>query len=496
MSTVDEREAAPVALPSLTRVAVLVGDNHQIDAVIPSQVALQLVMEDLVPTLRDAVPGPFDVTLSPGAAWTLAKTGSAPIARSRSLDDEQIRDGDLLVLREVFTGERFSPIVEEVSDAVARFNDRRYPAFTSPVARIAGLIAVPAGAAALSVVLWLGWQVADSAIALAAFAGFLGIASWGCAVLARSRFRAPAAGYALYVASLPLLFITGVLAVPVADGAVPRAAGSSNVLLGWVMVLAASVVFAWTTASAVMVTTLAATLAVVGGMGAALLAYTSASGQLVAAGIVLVSVVVLAIAPKLTILLSRVRPPSLPAPGEPVSAGTLSETFQPGRTNDDETGNRHLEKRAFKANRYITGMTIAASVLLVGGAVLSIVPHTFHTIPSIVLASTAAMVAFLRARTFVDRVQATALYVTAFAIAVGGAGVVAHSYPSTAVQLITVVVVVAVVLGGACAGVFGPGADMSPVTKRLIEMIEWLLIASLVPMALWVTGIYGMLRGA
>ncbi|WP_369028898.1 hypothetical protein [Nocardia farcinica] len=43
-------------------------------------------------------------------------------------------------------------------------------------------------------------------------------------------------------------------------------------------------------------------------------------------------------------------------------------------------------------------------------------------------------------------------------------------------------------------GVIGPHIEITPVTRRFGEIFEYLLICSVIPLVLWIMGVYAMAR--
>jgi hypothetical protein len=68
-----------------------------------------------------------------------------------------------------------------------------------------------------------------------------------------------------------------------------------------------------------------------------------------------------------------------------------------------------------------------------------------------------------------------------------------HWYPQSAWLVITIyaaLAVVALILVGATDGV----RRVSPVTKRIMELVDGATIAAVIPMLLWIAGVYDALR--
>jgi len=100
----------------------------------------------------------------------------------------------------------------------------------------------------------------------------------------------------------------------------------------------------------------------------------------------------------------------------------------------------------------------------------------------------------LRGRSLTDRVQSITFFIAAFLLLAGFTMVVVAGAGSPAAALAVIVPVLAVVIAATVAGLLLPGTKMSPITLRRIEQLEFLLILSIAPLAIWVIGAYSALR--
>ncbi|MCV7383488.1 EsaB/YukD family protein [Mycolicibacter longobardus] len=142
------------------------------------------------------------------------------------------------------------------------------------------------------------------------------------------------------------------------------------------------------------------------------------------------------------------------------------------------------------AHDLLSGLVAASAVMVVlgtagavAGAPVSGVPRTV----GVVFAAVAGATLVLRARSHTDGVQIAIL--------------VAGGVAATGIALLAAVSVarpcsaaVAVTLAGAALGVGFTGAR-SPVARRGAEVLEGLALGSLVPLACWLCGVYGVARG-
>lgn len=134
MTTANSAQQAP-EVPRLCKVHLLVGDDTLIDYVLPAGVALIAVIEDLIPRvnaiLKDRGRAPLDDTLT----FQLCRADATPLDPQRSLDDSRVYDGDLLCLLPTDATERFAPVIEEVSTALARSARQQFATVDVTVAR-------------------------------------------------------------------------------------------------------------------------------------------------------------------------------------------------------------------------------------------------------------------------------------------------------------------------------------------------------------------------
>jgi hypothetical protein len=95
----------------------------------------------------------------------------------------------------------------------------------------------------------------------------------------------------------------------------------------------------------------------------------------------------------------------------------------------------------------------------------------------------------LRTCTHVDMVRRTVLIVCGTAAIAAGGALVAASAPAQAHWVGVLMAVIGLSVMGAW------GATANPLTRRGVEMLEYAALAAVVPLACWVAGLYGLIRG-
>jgi uncharacterized membrane protein len=96
----------------------------------------------------------------------------------------------------------------------------------------------------------------------------------------------------------------------------------------------------------------------------------------------------------------------------------------------------------------------------------------------------------LRARTHIDMCRRTALFVGGTTATAAGVALVVVSVPGQANWVCLIATAVGLSMLGA-----GFGATVNPLVRRTVEVSEYLALAAVVPLACWVGGLYGLIRG-
>ncbi|MET9489872.1 type VII secretion integral membrane protein EccD [Nocardia sp. NPDC006630] len=495
--------AAPPQQPAevaRARVAVLVA-TYQVDVVLPTKFTIETFIGDLLTVLDGAI-GDEAIDFTPeNGQWTLARPGEPPIPRWRSLGDHDISDGALLMLTVVESSEIFTPVVEDITDALALINEREFAEFDADTAELAGITALGAGALSVAALLSWSWTRTGSVLWCALPALLLG-AACGIAALVNHRRRAPARiGLGLALAALPLLFAGAAMLVPPAYGR-PGPFAAANFAAGSVTLATAATAMLRLTragiAALIALTALGSAVAV----AAIAATYLDLSVRQVAGGGVFAGLVLLTAAPRLAVLAAGIRPLDLPDPGSEVAPDTLADIFdaESSRTAGDEEfeagrwdGSTGIEARARLAVTSLRGLIVAVSVLLAGSAVVA-AGVSPGGVREMVLGAAVAGLLVLRSRWYPDRLQAITL-IAASAVTVIGIGFVLAGAYATAPARVAVALVVAAAAATACVAAQRlPGVRLSPVTRRIIDLIEYALILAVPVIACWIMGIYTAMR--
>ncbi|MQY23852.1 type VII secretion integral membrane protein EccD [Nocardia macrotermitis] len=507
MSTAFAPASAPTqpsAEVARARVAVMVA-TYQVDVVVPTKFTIETFIDDLLTVLARSIDDDTVDFTPPTGQWSLGRPGEPPMPRWRSLADHDIVDGAVLMLSVVESAEMFTPVVEDITDALAQINEREFAEFDAATTRIAGLAALGAGSIATAAMLSVSWTRAGSLLWCGLPALLLGAICWGAALLAGRRRAAPAICLGLSLAALPLLFAGGAMLVPPAYGHVGGFA-AANVAAGAVVAAVAAATMLRLTRQGI-ATLMAVT--VTGAMVTVLalpLAYFDVSVGQISGAAAFVGLVGLTMAPRLAVLAARIRPPDLPDPGNEVAPATLADIFDaesarevdPDDPADDpELRYQHsesgIEGRARLAVTSLRGLIAAMSAVLAVSCVLTAAASP-GGIREIVLAAAVAGILVLRVRWYPDRAQALSL-LTAAVVTVTGVGfVLIDAYGSAAARLLVALLVVAASCAGCVAALKLPSKRLSPVTRRVIDLIEYALVLLVPVIAFWIMGVYTAMR--
>ncbi|MFH9864314.1 type VII secretion integral membrane protein EccD [Streptomyces sp. NPDC017202] len=446
----------------------------RVDLAVPADVPVA----DLLPTLLRYVGEEAEEAGLDHAGWVLQRLGDPPLDEETTLARAGLADGDVLHLRphtEALPEARLDDLVDGIADTAGR----RLHNWSPEAAR--GLLVGTAAAtvvAALVLVLRPGVTGSGSArAACAALVGLLLLAGAGSASRAVGE-RLSATALGLLVA--PCLALAGWL-LPGGDLSGPDAAQVAGARLlaagaagagGAVLALAATAVGA----PALLAT---AVVSLAGATAGALMGYTDLDAP--AATALVATVVALgagAVAP-FAFKLAGMRMPALPS-----SAGQLQEGIEPYAGSD-------VAERTELAGRWVTALFAATGV--VAAAALAVLAER-PDLPEVLTSLTLSLLLLLHCRGLVHIGQRLTLAVPG----VCGLLLLARAW-AVDQHGDGRLVVFAVLLAAAAALVIAswtvPGRRVLPYWGRAAELAHTGLAVALLPLTLWVAGLFGWLRG-
>ncbi|GAA3841703.1 type VII secretion integral membrane protein EccD [Saccharothrix violaceirubra] len=451
-----------------SRVTV-VAPRTRIDVALPADVAVADLLPMLLNMAKEATP---DGGVRHGG-WALAKLGDSPLDPSRTLASLGVVDGELLQLRKRNENPP-PPLYDDVVDAIAESDPDSFRPWTKETARryghLAGALALITSAIA---VLLAGPLAGGGSLVPAICAGVAAVLALAAGSVVSRAYNATGTGVLIAASGgLPMAYVAGLYTVP---GQVDR----PNLLLASVLVLIVSSAAILLIGKGITVFIAAATAGALSGLAFLVGLFVDETVQGIAAGTAAVSLAALSMLPRLTIQLAK-----LPLPTVPGSAEDLKE----------DTGFPEyavIERRTANAHEYLTGMIIGCGAV---AALFSIIAATDGTMWGPLLAIVVTLVLMLRGRAYANGAQAVALLVSGMLTGTGVLiGWLVESTPDHRLLYVfgSLLVVGAV---GLVLGVIVPGQKFSPVLRRTVDVLEAILIAAVLPLALAVLNLYMAMR--
>ncbi|WP_199441777.1 type VII secretion integral membrane protein EccD [Umezawaea beigongshangensis] len=455
-----------------SRVTV-VAPRTRIDVALPADVAVADLLPMLLDMAKEATP---DGGVRHGG-WCLAKLGDSPLDPSRTLASLGVVDGDLLQLRRRNENPP-PPLYDDVVDAIAESDPDSYRPWTKETARrfghIAGSLALLAAAVAVLLAGPLGGGSGLPAALTAGIAAIVAIAAG--AVMARSYGTADTGVLIAAAGGLPMAYVAGLYAVPVIQGG---GIGRPNLLLASVLVLLCASAAIFLVGRGITIFVAAASAGALSAIALVFAVFIAHPTQGVAAATAAVSLAALSVLPRITIQLAR-----LPLPTVPTNAEDLKE----------DAGFPEyaiIERRTANAHEYMTGMIIGTGTVAAVGAVIS---ASDGRVWGPILTVVVSLVLMLRGRSYANGAQAVALLVTGMIAASGlliGWLLSASAFDRLLLVFGTLVLLAAAAL---VLGVVFPKQKFSPVLRRTVDVLEAILIAVVLPLALAVMNLYVVMR--
>ncbi|MDH6195713.1 type VII secretion integral membrane protein EccD [Mycobacterium frederiksbergense] len=500
-ATADASSVTP-GRPSTTRVTILTG-KRMTDLVLPAAASIETYIDETVSVLgelledtpKDTLAG-FD--FSEQGMWAFARPGAPPLKADESLDDAGVVDGSLLTLVSVTRTERYRPLVEDVIDAIAVLDES--PVFDrTALNRFVGL-AIPVVATAITVMSVLSFSAAGQHWWWALVLGLFGLGLLGAGYAAQSRYNNLDLAESLLLGGTIVLAGAAGLAVPLpyhADSlGAPQIAGAGAVVLLLTLATRGGPRQRAEVASFVAVLAIAIT-------GAAI-AFGYDGGAWVPAGAIAFGLIVVTNAAKLTVAVARIALPPIPAPGETVSNDELLDPVITPEEVDEQSPTwraiiasvpesaARLQERSLLTRQLLIGFLSAGALVLSVGAIAVVVQGHFF-VHSMIVAALVAIICGFRSRLYAERWCSWALLAAAIAVPTGVMVRLCLWNPGDAwlvLAIYTALGLVAVIAVGATDGV----RRVSPVTKRILELADGAAIAAVIPLLLWIAGVYDLLR--
>lgn len=475
----------PLGADGLIRVTVLV-NGLRLDAALPVHIEIGSYIGDLLDIANAQLTtlGHTEVRFDESPdRWSLAPLGASVIALDRTLASAGVLDGDVVSVRAC-----------SIASVPTLFDDVELRAGTSPLSGwlTANRFALTAFTFAFAAAVAWSWRLPQTGLGVVAAAVTL-IAGLGCALASCLQSRRAGGLFpstALSVVGVPLLF-TGSLCIVPEGFAVP-----SLPLAFAVVALVAQLILQIARTGHVFHSFVIA-LSLLGGVTAVAVNLWHPPARALGAVVATVAVVVLYLAPRVAIMLSRLPIPRVPTAGEPLDdiethGGTAVEGVNAVGLQliPTEEGLLHRVRRA---NEYLTGTLVGVGLMAVFGCWLAVDTSEGFYWQGSLFAGVVATAVCLRGRSHHDLVQSATMIGAGLCIAVLLLVKTAAGLPDWHVGV--ALAIVALALLALLCGLIAPRRDFSPVMRRWVEILEYLAVGSVFPLCFWIVGLYGYARG-
>lgn len=461
--------------------------QRRVDVALPEHLPL---VELLPEVLRHAGEGLADDGERHGG-WILRRTDGVPLQPGQALLPQGVRDGEILHLvpaRAQWPELEYDDVVEAIADGARR----RGGAWSGRATRGATLCA--AGVLLAVGLLAVGRAGPDRPLAAFAALGVAGLLTLAGVVASRA-YGDGLAGTALSGYALPYAFLGGALLVASGDpvGVLAPVAwlGAPEALAGSVAMLLAAVLGAVGVAAGLRVSMAGASVGLLGALTALAGLVVSAAG----AAAILMAVLICAIGllPLLAIRFGKLPMPPITLP----TSAEGAEAFTVGSVRDgmDAARERPEREKVFatvaRAEEMLTGMLIGHAVLAAVAAALLVAVGGFS---GRLLAAVAAIALLLRARLFVTLRQRIPLLAAGLAgLAVLGVALLGEFDQWGLLGLVVAGLLLSLVV--VSAGASYAERPPTPYLGRAADIIDLVMVVSVVPVAAAVLGLYGRARG-
>ncbi len=453
---------------TLSRVTI-VSPRTRIDLALPSDVPLS----DLLPTILHQAGEYYIDEAGDNGGWILARLGEEAIDTGHSCSQLGINDGEMLYLNPADAAKP-EVVFDDIIDAIATATEQRGNRWDYLATK---RFSVGVGTAALTVgaiAILLTGHLASAIVGLSIAAILVGAS----ALLSRAVGDSRAATYfgvtAVLYGGVGGLLIADTESTGLFDLQGPHVLIAASAILLF-SVLAMVAVGDMASAPVFIVTILGA---VVLGVSTALMMALDGTAATAAAIAAPLALVILPFAPSLSLTMAMVPTPQLPTTTEELKEGDA-----------EAIDGKRILKLSEHAGNYLEALYSFAAVV---GLVSAIALAFSGEVPGIILSTIIALVLLSRSRSIEDRAARIMMLTGGMGgLAATLAAIFVASEDSILVRLtvilgaLTLLTLIAMVYGLAVAG-----KKIAPTWGRALDIIEALLIVSILPLVGWVCGLY------
>jgi type VII secretion integral membrane protein EccD len=453
----------------LRRVSVY-ADSAHVDLVLAAEVPIG----SLIPAIVDILATRCGFDAQPTTTrHQLSLSGDVALNPSKTLTQNGIRDGATLILTSsssVLTAPRFDDTAEGLSVSLAAATRP----WTRPAARLIGaLLASWLAGTGAAVLMRIAFDTNDvprnGAAGVGAAVGFIALLA---ALIAHRGLRDSTAGLTLGLVATGFTAIAGLLVVP----GVP---GAANTLLAMAAAAASAASLRVIGCCAVVFTALCC-FATAAAAAALVAAVSAVPLQAIGAGSAAISLVLVEASAPVAIMLAGLSPQLR---SEPEIIGDVPTPDQ-------------LNTKAIRANTWLTslvaGFSASAAMGAIGAAGAPCSAGGSRSL-GITFATVTGGVLLLRSRAHHDLARSVPLIASGIVTLSVTLVITTATYPQYALQVAAGLTMLSAAT--LCLGFITQAMAFSPVARRSVELLEYLALAVIVPLACWICGLYGAARG-
>lgn len=454
----------PASDPWLRRVSVQAG-TAAVDLALPAGVPVAILIPSIVDTLQGR--GLDGAGVLEPRRYQLSPLGATALDSSTTLAQNGIREGSVLILTQSSTPPP-PPSYDDVAEAVSETLDAAAPRESRmrrrQASRLAGALTAGCLTSIGAVMLIRNafrTNETASSVGVAASASFVALLF---AMIAHRVYRDAMAGLTLSVIATAFAAVAGFMAVP----GVP---GVPNVLLAATVAAVTSVLTMRLSGCGVVPLTALSCVAIIVAVAALVGVLTAAPPCAIGSVSALISLGLLGVAARMSIVLAGLSPQLTP-PAAPEPAARLND-------------------RTIRADNWLASLLAAFSSSAAVGAMVTVLAGA-PRLCCVAFGTVTGALLLLRARSVGQRHRLVLIVagITSTATAFGVVATHMSEHGPWVAAMTASLVAAALYLG-----FIAPVISLSPVIRRGVEVLECLALVAMVPLACWVCGLYGAVRG-
>jgi type VII secretion integral membrane protein EccD len=487
-----------ISQPRAVVIGIMAGEGVQIGVLLDANAPVSVMTDPLLKVVNSRLRelGEDQLEATGRGRWSLCLVDGTPLRATQSLTEQDIYDGDRLWIRFITDTEHRSQVIEHISTAVSSDLSKRFAAIDPVVAVQVGASMVAIGVTLASGLLgWWRWH--HNSWLPTIFAAVIGVLSLAVAIMLLMRATSDhdrRVGDTILVSTLAPLAVA-------AAAAPPGPVGSPQAVLGFGVFTVAAVMALRFTGRRLGLYTAIVTISAIATIASLARMVAAAGAVTLLACVVLACVFGYHAAPALSRRMAGIRLPVFPSAtsrwvfeARPDLPTTVVKTEGSPATLEGPSSVRDVLLQAERARSFLTGLLAGIGILVVVCVTALCNPHTSQRWLPLILAGFISGFILLRGRSYVDRWQAITLAGTAvitIAAVVTRYVLVLNSPLSVSIGA---GILVLLPVAGMTAAAVVPNTVYSPLFRKFVELIEYICLMPIFPLAFWLMDVYAAIR--